>query len=244
MPTNYKQTSVNPITLFIAWFNLDIGTELCFFNGLTAYRKTWLQFVFPFYIWGIAGLIIILAKCNDRGARLLGNNGVPVLSTLFLLSYSKLFNTIITALSYTTLHTAQGQVLVWSADGNLDYLGSEHVPVFAVALAVPLFLWLPYTLLLFLGQWLHRFNCCIITRMLLKLKPFLDAHYAAFKDKHRYWFGVLLLARAAILLTSAIVPANVNASSRKGNRGTLCRFTFEFFLASMGLLNLEMIGCL
>ena len=171
-------------------------------------------------------------------------NGVPVLSTLFLLSYSKLFNTIITALSYTTLHTAQGQVLVWSADGNLDYLGSEHVPVFAVALAVPLFLWLPYTLLLLLGQWLHRFNCRIITRMLLKLKPFLDAHYAAFKDKHRYWFGVLLLARAAILLTSAIVPANVNASSRKGNRGTLCRFTFEFFLASMGLLNLEMIGCL
>ena len=212
MPTNYKQASVNPITLFIAWFNLDIGTELCFFNGLTAYRKTWLQFVFPFYIWGIAGLIIILAKYNDRGARLLGNNGVPVLSTLFLLSYSKLFNTIITALSYATLHTAQGQVLVWSAynlAGNLDYLGSEHVPVFAVALAVLLFLWLPYTLLLLLGQWLHRFNCRIITRMLLKLKPFLDAHYAAFKDKHRYWFGVLLLARAAILLTSAIVPAKL-----------------------------------
>ena len=202
----YSQTNVNPMTLFIAWLNLDIGIETCFFNGLTAYSRTWLQFVFPLYIWAIAGLIIIIAKYSDRVAKVMGNNGVPVLATLFLLSYAKLFNTIITAMSYTILYTTQGWKLVWSADGNLDYLGPKHIPLFCVAVAALVFLWFPYTLLLLLGQWLHRLNYHIITRMLLNLKPFLDAHFAAFKDKHRYWFGFLLLVRAAYLLISAIIP--------------------------------------
>ena len=202
----YSQTNINPATLFIAWLNLDIGIETCFFNGLTAYSKTWLQFVFPLYIWAIAGLIIIIAKYSDRVAKVMGNNGVPVLATLFLLSYAKLFNTIITATSYTTLYTTQGPKLVWSADGNLDYLGPQHIPLFCVAVVALVFLWFPYTLLLLLGQWLHRLNYRIITRMLLNLKPFLDTHFAAFKDNHRYWFGFLLLVRAAYLLISAIIP--------------------------------------
>ena len=202
----YDHTSVNPMTLFIAWLNLDLGIETCFFSGLTAYGRTWLQFVFPLYIWGIASLIIIIAKYSHSVAKLMGNNGVPVLATLFLLSYAKLFNTILTALSYTTLYTTEGQELVWSADGNIVYLGPEHAPLFAVALAILLFLWLPYTLLLLVGQWLHRFNFNIITHCLLKVKPFLDAHYAVFKPRHRYWFGLLLVVRASALLSSAVIP--------------------------------------
>ena len=219
----YSQTNVNPATLFIAWLNLDIGIETCFFNGLTAYSRTWLQFVFPLYIWAIACLIIISAKYSDRVAKVMGNNGVPVLATFFLLSYAKLFNTIITAMSYTTLYTTQGRKLVWSADGNLDYLGPKHIPLFCVAVAALVFLWFPYTLLLLLGQWLHRLNYRLITRMLLNLKPFLDAHFAAFNDKHRYWFGLLLLARAANLLISASIPDNTTG-------------IVEFFTAILSIL--------
>ena len=204
----YNEKQTNPLAVFIAWLNLDLGIETCFFNGLTAYGKTWLQFVFPLYIWSIAGLIIILAKHSDRVAKVMGNNSVPVLATLFLLSYAKLFHTIITSLSYTILYTTQGRKAVWSADGNLDYLGPEHAPLFVVAVATLLFLWLPYTLLLFLGQWLHKCNCRLITRMMMKIKPFLDAHYGPLNGNHRYWFGALLLVRAVILLISALIPAN------------------------------------
>ena len=204
----YNEKQTNPLAVFIAWLNLDLGIETCFFNGLTAYGKTWLQFVFPLYIWSIAGLIIILAKYSDRVAKLMGNNSVPVLATLFLLSYAKLFRAIITALSFTMLSTTQGSKAVWSADGNLDYLGPEHAPLFAVAAATLLFLWLPYTLLLFLGQWLHRCNCRLINRMMMKIKPFLDAHYGPLNGNHRYWFGALLLVKTVILLISALIPAN------------------------------------
>ena len=136
----------NPLTVFIAWLNLDLGVETCLFQGLTAYSKTWLQFVFQIYIWSIAGLIIILARYSDRVAKVMGNNSVPVLATLFLLSYAKLLQTIITAQSYTMVYTSHGPKAVWTADGNVDYLNPQHAPLFATAVAVLLFLWLPYTL--------------------------------------------------------------------------------------------------
>ena len=208
------QRSTNPLTIFIAWLNLDLGVETCFFNGLDAYTKTWLQFAFPLYVWSIAGFIIILAKYSDRLAKVMGNNSVPVLATLFLLSHAKLCRTIITALSYTMVVTSQGNndklitTSVWSVDGTVDYLGSKHAPLFAIAVATLLFLWLPYTLLLFLGQWLYRCNCRLITKFLINIKPFLDAHYGSLKGRHRYWFGALHLVRAAIFLISALVPSD------------------------------------
>ena len=202
-----------PLSVFIAWLNLDVGLNTCLFNGMTAYSNTWLQFLFPLYIWTLAMVIIMLAKYSDRMAKLMGNNSVPVLATLFLLSYAKLLRAIITALSYRIIYTSHGIKVVWAGDGNLDYLGDKHTPLFVVASIALLFLWLPYTLLLFLGQWLQRCNCRSVTRLLVRLKPFLDAHYAPFKGDHRYWFGALLLLRASILLISALSPAdNVGAA--------------------------------
>ena len=199
----------HPLSLFIAWLNLDLGIEICFFDGLDAYYKTWLQFVFPFYIWTIAGLIIFLAKYNYKLAKIMGNNSVPVLATLFLLSYAKLLRTIITSLSYTTLHMSHGQTRsVWSADGNIDYLGPKHAPLFTAAFVTLLLLWLPYTLLLFFGQWMHKLNCRMIERMLFKIKPFLNAHYGPLKGRHHYWFGFLHLVRTTILLVSEVVPVD------------------------------------
>ena len=199
-------THTHPLSVFIAWLNLDLGIETCFFQGLDAYYKTWLQFVFPLYVWGIAGSIIALAKYSNRVARVMGNNSVPVLATLFVLSHAKLFRIIVTSLSYTILHTSKGNKAVWSADGNVDYLSQKHAPLFVVSLASLLFLWLPYTIILFLGQWLQRWNYRPITRMIFKAKPFLDAHYGPLKDNHRYWFGALHLMKAVILLISALIP--------------------------------------
>ena len=92
------------LTTFIAWINLDFGIETCFVEGLTAYAKTWLQFVFPLYVWSIAGGMILLARRSGRMTRLLGNNSVQVLATLVLLSYAKLLRTVIIALVPATLY--------------------------------------------------------------------------------------------------------------------------------------------
>ena len=194
--------------IFIAWFNLDLGIETCFFEGLDTYQKMWLQFLFPLYIWSISGLIIILSKYSRRVAKVMGNNSVPVLATLFLLSYAKILRIIISALSYTVLYTSEGHMRVWSADGNVDYLGLKHMFLFVIAVATLFFLFLPYTLILFLGQWIHMCHNGLISKFLFNIKPFVDSHYAPLKDKHCYWFGFLHLVRAAILLITSFIPAD------------------------------------
>ena len=200
---------INPLTLFISWLNLDLGIETCFFDGLNTFTKTLLQLVFPLYVLFTVWVIIMSSRYSRKVAKVFGRNSVPVLATLFLLSYAKLIQLIITALSYTFVEFPHGKrKTVWSADGNIDYLENPHLVLFLAAIAILVFLWVPYTLLNLSAQWLQKYNVYIITTILNRIKPFLDAHYGPLKDKHRYWFGVLLLTRVAILLMSQLIPSH------------------------------------
>ena len=155
--TFLPEGDTNPLTVFIAWLNLDLGIETCFFHGLDGYWKTWLQFVFPFYIWAIILLIIYVSRCSQAVAWIFGNNSVPVLATLILLSYAKLFRTIVSALTFTYLEFPDGsKTAVWSIDGNIQYLGPKHIPLFLFAVCVLLFLWLSFTVLLLFEQCFQR----------------------------------------------------------------------------------------
>ena len=188
---------------FLAWINLDFGIETCFVDGLTALVKTWLQFLFPLYIWAIAGLMILTAKNSNTLTRIYGNKSVPVLATLFLLSYTKLLRTVITIFLFTHLseYPKGSTLVVWSIDGELDYFGVAHVFLLVAALAVAACLWSPYTLsMLFLQQLQKISNSCWLLKWIDKLGPFYDAHFAPFKAKHRYWFGLLLLTRGVLLI--------------------------------------------
>ena len=64
----------NMLTVFISWLNLDLGIETCFVDGLNGYWKTWLQFVFPVYIWGITATVIIASHYSVRAAKTFVNN--------------------------------------------------------------------------------------------------------------------------------------------------------------------------
>ena len=194
---------------FIAWINLDFGIETCFVQGLTAYIKTWLQFVFPFYVWSIAGGMIVLASYSEKMTRLLGKNSVHVLATLFLLSYAKLLRTTITALMPATLHVfddngepvANQTQLVWAFDGNLLYGRVPHIFLLMFALVILIFLWLPYTFILLFIQPLRRVSGRRCFGWVNRQKPFLEAYTGPLNDNVQYWIGLLLLARFVLLLT-------------------------------------------
>ena len=205
----FPPEDTNALTVFIAWLNLDFGFQTCFFKGFNSYWKTWLQFVFPAYVWIIVALIIVLSHYISLAARIFGSNSVPILATLFLLSYSKLLRTIITSLSFTFLEYPNGsRIAVWTNDGNIPYFSTEHVPLFLVAMAVLLLLWVPYTTLLLFVQCLQKKTNRKILRWVTKLKPFFDAYFGPFKDRHRYWVGAMLLVRVLLLLTFAANPTS------------------------------------
>ena len=88
---------------FISWLNLDFGIETCFVNGLDGYTKAWLQFLFPLYLWSLVIITIVACHYSSRWSKLCGRNAVPVLATLFLMSFTKLLRTITNALTPATL---------------------------------------------------------------------------------------------------------------------------------------------
>ena len=199
--------SSNILTVFIAWLNLDLGIETCFYDGMDAYAKTWLQFVFPMYIWVIVGTIIVVSHFISTVSRILGDNPISVLATLFLISYAKVLRTVYASFSYTFLTYPNGSVVpVWLFDGNIRYLKGKHIPLFIAALLYFLFIFVPFTLLLFSWQWLQaKSNSRLLSWVNSpKLKPLMDSYTAPYQDKQRYWPGMLLIVRSGLFLTFAI----------------------------------------
>ena len=202
------------LSIFISWLNLDFGIETCFYKGMDPYGKTWLQFVFPVYIWVIVGLTIFVSRYSQKFANLLGNNPVSVLATLILLSYAKILRTLITVLTSANLEYQDNHTqTVWWYDANIGYYAGKHIPLFLVAVLVFIFLFLPYTLLLFFGQWLQAISHLRLFSWVNRLKPFMDSYHAPYKAKHRYWPGLLLVLRSVLLLVFSFTPeqgANIN----------------------------------
>ena len=209
----FLDPSERVLSVFIAWVNLDLGIETCFYDGMDAYERTWLQFIFPAYIWVLVGIIITLGNRYPWAVRLFGRNPVAVLATLFLLSYAKLLNTLIAALSFN--YPDGSEVAVWLYNGNLGYLRGKHIPLFIAALLVLIVLFLPYTLFLLLGQWIQARSEMRIFSWIndYRVKPLIDAYHGPFRDEHRYWNGLLLVVRCCLFLVfafNALGNPNVN----------------------------------
>ena len=226
------------ITVPIAWINLDFGIETCFSENLNQLTKTGLQFVFPVYIWCIAGLIIIICHYSTRATKLFGNNSVAVLATLFLLSYGKLFRNIIDVFTFADVTGSNNTTRkVWSIDGNVPYGETPgHAILIVVALLFLILFLLPFTLILLLVPFLRAKSHHRPLRWINTLKPFFDTYFGPFKDKkqHQVWTGILLISRVVIL----IVYASTSTYSPNANilLMTVIATLLQSYNAMVGLL--------
>ena len=199
------ETNARPWTAFIAWLNLDFGFTVCFYDGMDAYVKTWLQFLFPLYIWLISGAIVYFSWRSKKVARLAGRNAVKVLATLFLLSFGKLIRTIIAAVSFTNVVSFDGviNISVWLPDADIHYLyDGKHIILFIIAIFAGVMSFF-YTLMLTFIQCLRRAPNNITCGLVQKFKPLLDAYTGPYKNKYHFWTGLLLLLRIFLLVSFA-----------------------------------------
>ena len=203
---------VNVLTVFTAWLNLDLGIETCFFNGLDAYIQTWLQFAFPFYIWILIGLIILISRYSITVSKLIGTNPIAVLATLLLMSYSRILQVAIDVYTFASLDYPDRKKIVWSRDGNVPYLCPKHLLLAIFTSLFIIFFFLPYTLLLLLGPCLYRIPEGKCSRWLNRIKPLLDSYYAPYKKNTRYWTGFLLLVRCVLYSVVTLSTIRINYS--------------------------------
>ena len=199
----FPNGSIPVLSQFIAWLNLDLGIETCFYHGMTAYAKVWLQFVFPLYIWFIIATIIVLCRYSTWLSNKIGGNVVQVLATLILLSFTKIFRTFAPALTWLYLSSKNRSSVVWYVDGNIPYFSPEHYLLLAAAVLF-LLLAVPYTLALLFDVVIEKYLTRIgfFRRQWLNFKPFVDAYHGPYKDNCRFWTGLLLLVRIFFTLVS------------------------------------------
>ena len=183
-----------PLRVFISLTNLDLGIETCFYNGMDSYTKTWLQLFFPLYLIIIAVSIIIASRYSSRIFRLTYTRSLPVLATLFLLSYTGVLRTVLTVLfSYSTItHLPSGhKQIVWSIDASVPLFGLKFTIIFITCLVLFLLL-IPFNIALLFTRQLLRF------RMVYHFKPLLDAFQGSYKDIYYYWAAVHLTMRCLL----------------------------------------------
>ena len=191
--------------VFISIANLDFGIQVCFYNGMDDYAKMWLQLVFPFYLILISVSLIITSRYSTTIQRLTACRALPVLATLFLLSYTKALRTVSEVLfSYCkVIHIpASSSKLVWSVDTNVPLLEVKFTVLFVICLLLFLIM-VPFAVIVLFTRSLLRF------KIINKFKPVLDAYQGAHTDKCHYWTGLQLVIRAVFFAVSSL-DRNVN----------------------------------
>ena len=187
-----NNNTFKPLQAFISFTNLDLGIETCFYHGMDSYAKMWLQLFFPFYLVVIASSIIIASRYSSRILRLTFSRSLPVLATLFLLSYTSVLRTISTVLfSYSTItHLPSGHhQMVWSIDASVPLFGINFTILFIACLVLFLIL-IPFNVILLFTRYLSKF------RMINRFKPLLDVFQGSYKDKYYYWVAVNIILRS------------------------------------------------
>ena len=194
-------------SVFIAWLNLDIGFDVCLYDGIDTFAKTLLQLVFPIYLIILVVAVIIISKYSQRFSNLIGKKDpIATLATLILLSYAKILSTVITMLSLTTLEYPEGNRTLWKPDATIEYLKHpKHIVLFFVAIII-LLLSATYTIILTSWQLLVRLPNWKVFAWVHnpKLSSFIGAYHTPYTSQHRYWTGLLLTLRVILFLVSAI----------------------------------------
>ena len=151
------------------------------------YKNTWLQFVFPLYLWAIAFVIIVLLHYSQGTTKI----------SIFLLSHAKFLWTIIAA------------VLPYPADHSTIPGHSIKICLTATSNTESSLAWLFVCCCFFLRSYSHFHPC----RAVNKLTPLFDAYIGPFinNPKSHFWVGCLI--KGILLVVYALAHYTASVSS-------------------------------
>ena len=187
--------------------------EICFYNGMDEFASTLLTYLFPVYLLTLVGLICLLPKCKwvnmHKINRRIEPRITPVLSTIILLSYTQLAESVVRSLLFVKVHifdhdcTNTTSRLVWMFDGSLEYFHSpKHIVFACLALLVLMCFLLPVTVVAIFGDLFRRFS-----RGPWYMN-FLDSFHGAFHFCFVFWIGIRILLRILFIVLKIFLPVN------------------------------------
>lgn len=182
--------------ILISLSNLDLGFDVCFYNGMTQYAATWLRFVFPAYVFFIVGALAITSRYSVLIEKLTRKRVIPVIATLYLLCYNKIMlETFRGLFSFSIVHHlySKAKSIFWAVDTTVPLLGIKFPLLLTFCLILFLTLIVPTNILLTFSKKTYHFR--IVT---VYLKPFLDVYHAPFKENCSHFLGIEFILRALL----------------------------------------------
>ena len=207
-PIIFTHQSTALAHVFVSLANLDLGFELCFYNGMDDYVKMWLQLVFPFYLIFIAALLIIASRYSIKVQRLTSRRALAVLATLFLISYTKILRTVSNVLFFYSTITdlpSNKTTILWSVDANIPLFGIKFTILFITCLIL-LIIIVPFNVVLTFTRTLSRH------RLINYFKPLLDAYQGPYKINIITGHAGLQLIIRAVFFGISSLDKNMNSS--------------------------------
>ena len=195
--------------ILVSFSNLDLGFEVCFYNGMTSYVATWLRFMFPIYVLLIVATMVFASRYFPVIEKLTRKRAIPVITTLYLLSYNKLMVVTFRGLfSYTTIHHLYDtdKDVYWSVDTSIPLFGVKFTFLFIFCLFVFLLVIIPTNVLFVFSKVSYRYKFVVNY-----LKPFLDAYHAPFRENCSYFLGIELLMRVMLYACTSFSAQNIGA---------------------------------
>lgn len=165
--------------------SLQVGSSLCFYDGMSALGRVSINFLFPLYLYILIGIFALLSRRFSLSCYFSPSKTLVTINTLV---YVSLLNTCIQILAGHSVETAGGQVSIrWLTDANVFFFHGWHALLGVIALLV------------LFGYLIHMMICAIFPSLTYKIyksgKPLFDAFYAPYKDKYRFWIGIRFITR-------------------------------------------------
>ena len=202
----------NRVLKYMVYFLTSIKYQwnipVCITSNFNELDKTAVLYFFPFYLWFIVAVIVLLSRYSTRIANLIVGSSVQVLVTLMYISYSDLLSISLLVLTPAHLHfnstNSTGKLLVWFKDGSVLYgQNPYHIVLLCVSIAVLSLFIVPFTLIGLFGVKMLR------SRFIAKyVRPFIDAIHGPYKEKLRYWFGVRLVVLSLMYIITAVLQGS------------------------------------
>ena len=180
--------------------SLELGFSLCFFDGMTALTRAFIQFLFPLYLHLLMVLFGLLSRRYSLSCYF---SPSKTFVTIVLLSYSSLLKTCIEALAGHTVYSIKdGRSVRWIIDSNQLYFRGWHAVLGVIALVVIIVYLIALTVIILLPPMAYK--------LLRSGKPFYDAIYAPFKQRFSCWVGLRLVMRALIIALAKFLVTSVS----------------------------------
>ena len=186
----------------ILLFNLDLGIEVCFYNGMTTYASVWLQFLFPIYLLLIVAGLVVASRYSSKIEKITRKKVIPVIATLYLLSYNKIMLITFKGLfSFVRIHyLSSGETKIyWPLDTDISVSNWKFILLFLFCGIVLVILIIPTNIVLLFTRKSYRFRF-----VAAYLRPFIDVYQAPFKDNYRYFLGFEFLLRVVVYIVKFI----------------------------------------